>query len=52
MAVKNVEKLIVSVDKNDKTTGVMGIENRKIGIFFVSAEKNRRGFVYLRKSKV
>ena len=37
MAVKNVEKLIVSVDKNDETTGVMGIENRKM--LFVSAEK-------------
>ena len=39
MAVKNVEKLIVSVDKNDETTGVMGIENRKIKMLFVSAEK-------------
>ena len=52
MAVENVEKLIVSVDKNDEIIGFMGIENRKIGIFFVSAEKKRRGFVYLRKSKV
>lgn len=39
MAVKNVEKLIVSMDKNDETTGVMGIENRKIKMLFVSAEK-------------
>ena len=39
MAVKNVEKLIVSVDKNDETTGAMGIENRKIKMLFVSAEK-------------
>ena len=56
MVVKNVEKLIVSVDKNDETTGVMGIENRKIKMLFVSAEKkrqyHRQSFVYLRKKKV
>ncbi len=43
MAVENVEKLIVSVDKNGEITGFMGIENRKIEMLFVSAEKRGEG---------